>query len=219
MNSWKRIILVIFILIGGTMSFGYWSINQFDNAFDNLSASYVAIALPVFSSFKKDTGLASTSPEISETLATSTDETILAITSTTTTATATPITATSTDLELSFTFPQKGDKVHTGCTYQISWQSSTTINSLGTTLIDAGIGKVAGPIASGLAKENSIEEDSQNLEWKVGNVWPGEYYIKVSKINGVDTETRSKVFIINRMPANTSTDRKENICKESGGLF
>jgi hypothetical protein len=42
MKDWKRIVLVVFVLFGATLSFGYWSFNQFDNAFENLSASYIA---------------------------------------------------------------------------------------------------------------------------------------------------------------------------------
>lgn len=218
MNNWKRIILVIFILIGGVTFFRYWSVNQFNQVFNNLSDLYVANTYSVYPSFKQNAELASTSPEISVELATST-EIIPAITSTTTNATTTPVTATPANLELSFTFPQKGDGVYIDCTYPISWQSSTTINSLETALIDAGTKESMGPIASGLAKENTIEKDLQNLNWKIGNVWPGEYYIKVLKINDIKTEFRSNVFEINKMSKNISANEKENICKGSGGLF
>lgn len=227
MKNWIRIFLICFALVGGTAFFSYWSINRFNQAFDHLSAPYLANTRSIYLSFKQNTGLASTSPEISEELATSTDETIPVITSTTTTATGsasspqatTPATVTSTDLELSFTFPPKGTGVYIGCTYPISWQSSTMINSLVTTLVDAGTRETMGPIASGLAKENTIERDLQNLNWKVGNVWPGAYYIKISKINDVEAELRSKVFEINKMSKNISTSEKENVCKESGGSF
>ena len=213
--AWKRIILKAFVLIGSATFFSYWSINQFNQAFDNLSASYFASINSVYPSFEQKVELASTSPEISGELATSADETIPSITATMTAATTTLSADTSTDLELSFTFPQKNDEVFIGCTYQLSWQSSTTINSLESTLVDAGTRESMGPIASGLAKENAIEKDSQNLSWKVGVVWPGEYYIKVSNINGADLETRSKVFTISKMPKGISVDEREKICKES----
>jgi len=181
------------------MFFGYWSINQFDSAFDNLSAPYFANIHSVYPVRGNDSngvyppkdGLAPTSPEISGEL------------------------ATSTELELSFTFPQKGDEVYIGCTYPISWQSSTAINSLQTALVDAGTGESVGPIASGLEKENTIERDLQNLEWKVRVIWPGTYYIKVSKINGVEVEFRSKIFEINNMPKGIDEEEKINICGES----
>jgi len=215
MGSWKRITLISFILIGSVAFFSYWSINQFNQVFDSLNGS-VANILATSSSFKKNTDLASISLEIPRELATPTDETMPVITSTTTTATTTPVTADSTDLEMSFTFPQKGDEVYTGCTYSISWQSSTAINSLETALVDAGTGESMGPIASGLAKENTIEKDLQNLKWKVGNIWPGEYYIKALKINGADVEIRSKAFAINNIPKGLNTAEREKICKKSG---
>ncbi|OHB19092.1 MAG: hypothetical protein A3D40_02355 [Parcubacteria group bacterium RIFCSPHIGHO2_02_FULL_40_12] len=69
-----------------------------------------------------------------------------------------------------------------------------------------------------MAKENTIEKESQNLNWKVGfSVWPGAYYIKVSKINGVEAEFRSGVFGINKMPEGIDEEEKINICRESSG--
>ncbi len=201
------------------MAFGYWSQYQFNGALSNLETTITANTLLVSSSPEKDAKLASTSLEISKALASSSEETIPVVALTTTTATTTPATATSTNLELSFNFPKKGDEVYIGCTYPISWQSPTTINSLGTVLIDAGARESADPIASGLAKETTIEKDLQKLKWKVGVVWPGKYYIKVLKINGADVEIRSKVFTINNMPKGINTDEREKICKKSGGLF
>ena len=129
------------------------------------------------------------------------------------------LTATSTDLKLSFIFPKKNNKVYIGCTYQLSFQSSTTIRLVETTLIDAGAIETIEPIVSGLAEENKIEPNSQSLDWKVGVVWPGKYYIKVSNINGADLENYSKVFTISKMTKGISVDEKEKICKESDGSF
>ena len=188
MKNRMRIFLLCFVLLGGTAIFGYWSINQFNQAFDNLNTSYLANTNSVYPFFKKDAGLASTSPEILMTLATSTDP------------------------KLSFTFPQKDTEVYVGCTYPISWQSSAMISSLEAALIDAGMKEAMGPIASGLARENKIEPNSQSLDWKVGVVWPGAYYITVSKINGVEAEFRSKVFKINEMPKGIDKKEKLKIC-------
>lgn len=225
MTSWKRIILVIFVVIGSVTAFGYWSISQFNQALDNVSASYLASTHSLYAAFKQSTKRASTSQEITGELATSTDATILLSTATTTdstsslqaSATTTPVT--STDVELSFTFPKSGDDVYIDCTYPISWQSSTTIDVMETVLVDAGTGESAGPIASGLAREYIIETDAQGLDWKVGIVWPGDYYIKVLKVNGTDTEMRSKVFTIHKMTEGIHTDEREKICKGSGGLL
>ena len=195
MKSWERITLVVFILIGSATFFGYWSVNQFNQVFDNLSASYLANTSSVYPSFKQNAGLAFISPEISVEL------------------------ATSTDTELSFTFPQKDTGVYISCTYPIAWRSSTTIHSLYATLVDSDTGKSMGPVASGLAKENTIEKEPQNLNWKVGFVLPGAYYIKISKINNVDIEAESEIFIINKISENIDISEQKNICEESGGLF
>jgi len=213
MKNWIRIFLVSFVLIGGTISFGYWSINRFNQAFDvNLNASYLANTYSVYPAFKQNAGSASTSPEISGELATSTGSQSSPKAMTGEAGQVTP-----TDPELSFTFPQKDTRVYIGCTYQISWQSSTTIHSWETALVDAGMREVVGPKTSGLAKENTIEKESQNLNWKVGFVWPGAYYIKISKINDVDTETRSKNFIINEMPSGSGKKEQKGLCEKTGG--
>ena len=219
MKSWKRITLVVFVLIGGTMYFSYWYINQFNIALDNISAPYFANIHSAYPSFKQDTGLASTSseieisPEISGEFVMSTDSELA---SASPEISVTPVT--STDPKLSFTSPQKDTKVYIGCTYPISWQSSMMINSLEAALIDAGARETIEPKTSGLAKENTIEKESQNLNWKVGfSVWPGAYYIKVSKINGVEAEFRSKTFQIGKLPEGINEEEKINICRESSG--
>lgn len=218
MQHWVRIVLAVLMLLGGTLSFGYWSLRQFDTIFDNLDTPYVANTLTASSSFKEDADGEFASREMSDALATPTDGIIPPFTATTTTASTTPVTATSTDLEFSFTFPQKGDEVYIGCTYPISWQSSTTVQSLETALIDAGTRKPVGPIASGLARGNIVEQGSQNLKWQVGIVWPGEYFIELSKINGVEVDFRSKVFETNKIPAGMSEAEKTARCQSSGGV-
>lgn len=207
MKSLIRIAVVVFVLVGGTAFFGYWSTNQFDEAFNNLSAAYSAITPQVYFHSRQNLEPASTSPETSGFSATTTNPK-LGLTSTSTATT----TATTTNPKLVFNFPKKGAVVYVGCTYPISWQSSTTIDSLGIALIDAGTRETVGPNTGGLAKENTIEKDSQTINWKVGSVWPGSYYIKISRINGINTEIRSSVFTIKK-------SEQKNICEESGSLF
>ena len=206
MKNWIRIFLVCFALVGGTAFFVYQSLNLFDDALDDLSASSFVIAKMPPILFSDETNKEQIPTSTPETISTSTPETI-------------STSATSTDLKLSFIFPKKNNKVYIGCTYQLSFQSSTTIHLLETALIDAGTTETVEPSASGLARENKIEPNSQSLDWKVGVVWPGKYYIKVSNINGVDLENYSKTFTISKMPKGISVDEREKICKESGGLF
>ena len=213
--------MISFVLVGGAAFFVYHSLNQFNNTLDNLSASSFAIAnIPpvLFSDKTNKEQIPTSTPEIISTTATSTD---ISTTATSTLVTSTDIstTATSTDLKLSFSFPKKNSEVYIGCAYQLSFQSSTTIRLLETALIDDGTNETVEPIASGLARENKIEPNSQSLDWKVGVVWPGKYYIKVSNINGADLKSYSKVFTIRKMSKGISADKREKICKESNGSF
>lgn len=214
MKNWIRIFLVCFVLVGGTAFFVYRFLNQFNNALDDLSASSFAIAnIPPVLFSDKTNNKEQIPTSTPETISTSTPETVP-----TSTREIISTSATSTDLKPSFIFSKKDNKVYIGCAYQLfSFQSSTAVRSLETALIDAGNNRTVEPIASGLAKENKIEPNSQSLDWKVGVVWPGEYYIKASNVNGADLE--SKVFTIRKMPKGISADEKEKICKESDGSF
>jgi len=206
MKNWIRIFLVCFVLVGGTAFFVYQSLNLFDDALDDLSASSFVIAKMPPILFSDETNKEQIPTSTPETISTSTPETISTSTPETiststpeTISTSTPETistsATSTDLKLSFIFPKKNNKVYIGTTETVE------------------------PSASGLARENKIEPNSQSLDWKVGVVWPGKYYIKVSNINGADLENYSKVFTISKMTKGISVDEKEKICKESDGSF
>ena len=223
MKNWIRIFLISFVLVGGAAFFVYHSLNQFNNTLDNLSASSFAIAnIPpvLFSDKTNKEQIPTSSPETISTTATSTDVSIsTSATSTFVTSTDISTTATSTDLKLSFVFPKKNSKVYIGCAYQLSFQSSTPIHLLEIALIDDGTNETVEPIASGLARENKIEPNSQSLDWKVGVVWPGKYYIKVSNINGVDLKKYSKVFTISKMRKGISVNEREKICKESNSSF
>lgn len=210
MSGWKYISIIVSILLGGTGYFGYWALSQHNLALDTYGASYSQLGAS-FAAYSKSV--------LDQTTATTTDSLEISTTTPQTISTTTPIilstSATSTEVKLSFIFPKKNNDVYIGCTYQIPLQASTTIHSLGAALIDAGTRETIGPIASGLAKENAIEKNSQNLSWKVGVVWPGKYYIKVSNINGIDVETRSNVFTISKMPNDISAAEREKKCKQS----
>jgi len=200
MKNWIRIFLVCFVLIGGTAFFAFYSINQLNKAFDDIEASFFATVKIPQVHFSDKTNKEQIPTSTPETIPTSTPEII-------------STSATSTDLDLSFIFPKKNNEVYIGCTYQLSFQSSTTIRSLEIALLDDGTNETIEPSASGIARENKIEPNSQSLDWKVGVVWPGKYYIKVSNINGVELENYSKTFTIRKMPKDISVGEKEKICK------
>src|SRR3989338_6532397 len=189
MKDWKRIVLVVFLLLGATLSFGYWSLNQFDVVFDRFDS---LIASPATIIYPADTQ--STASETS-TPATST----------------TPTDQNNVDSKFQLIFSTRKSVVYIGCTYEISWLASTTIKSLETALIDAGTRKPTGPVASGISKENIPDDDSQSLKWKEGVVWPGEYFISISNVNGVATDERSQKFIINEIPNGSDEEEQKNL--------
>jgi len=203
MKNIIRIFLICFVFVGGAAFFGYWSMNQFNRYFDGLSTS-LANVNSAHRSFSRPSRpneeIALTTLDIFVGSATSTDPGSSS--------------STSTVSKLSLTFPENNTEVYIGCTYPISWHSSTTVNSLEVALIDVDTGETSGPIASGLAEEYEIKTDSQSLDWEVGVVWPGEYFILISKINGVEEEIKSKYFMINKMPEDISDNERENICKK-----
>ncbi|MFH1078610.1 MAG: hypothetical protein V1745_05030 [Patescibacteria group bacterium] len=196
-----RVFSICIVLVGGTAFFAYQLLNQFNIALDDLSASSFAIATQPIPHAVTTTGQVPTStPEIVPVAATSTEM------------------ATSTESNLSFVSPKQGSALYFGCTYQLSFQSSTTIHSLVTVLVDASTTEAIEPTASGLAQESRMESDAQNLYWKVGVAWPGEYYVKASNVNGADVkEYTSDAFTIRMMPKGKTAAERENICKESNG--
>ena len=192
MKDWKRIFLFVFVLLGAALSFRYWSLNQFDDVFDSLIASSAVVIPPIDprSTVSETSTLASSTPP--------TDQNDL-------------------DSTFQLIFSPKKDAVYVGCTYEISWLASTTIKSLETALIDVGTREPTGPVASGISKENIPDDDSQSLKWKVGVVWPGEYFISISNVNGVVTDERSRKFIINEIPDGSGEKERKNLCEETGG--
>lgn len=212
MKNWRRIFLICFVLVGSTAFFVFYSLRQLNKAFDDITASSFAAAErpPILFSDKtnKDKDkeqVPISAPETVSTPATP-PETV-----------STP--AAPTDLKLSFIFPKENDEVYIGCTYRLLFQSSAAIRLLEAELFDAGAIKAIEPDASGLARENKIAPGSQSLDWKVGMVWPGEYYLEVTNINGVDAKIYSGDFTIIKMPKDISVGEKEKICQDSGGSF
>lgn len=221
MKGWIRIALITVVLIGSASLFGYWSVNQLNATFNTVSATYLQNTSSVYLSLKHGNAeSASTSPETAVSTATSTDLQQNAESASTSPKLFVSI-ATSTDPKISFIFPfpQKDAEVYIGCIYPISWQASTTIRSFRAELVDAVTRDTLEPKTSGLTKENTIEKGTQNLDWGVEAVRLGSYYIKISKVNAGTAVARSGVFMINKMSGGISANERENICKESGGLF
>jgi hypothetical protein len=203
MKNGIRIIAIVALLLGGVTSFGYWAMGQFDQAFDTLDSS-LASTQAAYEAFRTQV-----EKQASATLATTLE-----------TASTTPgVAATSTPPSLSFTFPKSNTNVYIGCTYGISWESSVAVSSLEAALIDSGTKMATGSSTSGLAKEHSIKEKVGGLSWKVGPLTPGVYYLKVSKVNSIPVEIRSKVFTISKTPEDLSAEERKGVCEASNRLI
>ncbi len=110
MKNWRRVILVCFVLVGGTAFFVYYFLNQFNTALDDLSTSSLIIVDTALSDKTNKEQVSTSTPETVSTstleiTSTSTPETVststLEITSTSTpetVSTSTSISVTSTGL-------------------------------------------------------------------------------------------------------------------------
>lgn len=193
MKNRARIFLVCFILVGGTGLFAFRSLNQLNNALDDISATNLAMADASPNSFFNTTNnepAPAAAPEVSG--------------------------ATSVNLEPSFIFPQQDDELYMGCTYQILVQLPAAVSSLDTALVDAGSRDTVGAATSGLAKKNTIDPNSKSFNWKIGVFFHGDYYIKATAQGAA---FRSGTIALKWMPRDASDAEKTQLCKDSGGSF
>lgn len=185
MSNVKRITLASVVLVGCAGVFALWSYSEFSKVTDQMATSVVPVMI---SQTPKQT-----------------------IAATTTAVTPTPEASTQTQLPLvpptlDFAFPIKESELSQGCVYPVSFTSSTTLETLATTLVDSGTGKRVGPGTANLAATTTVSD--QKFDWKVGTAWPGKYYLLISNINGIAVKFRSGTFTINPKPEG------ENQCSE-----
>jgi hypothetical protein len=196
MKNVLRITIFVIILIGGTLSFGYWALKSFDKTFSSIDRSNELYYSSLASRLKSEI------PPINleaSAVASVSSEPLASDNISTTVASDTQNTNNSQETNFAFTFPTKGSNVSEGCQYNITWTSALPVNAIDFSLIDAGTLQATGPIASGLPK-NVAENNMKNFIWKVGNVWPGEYYILASNINSQNENKKSSHFFINKIP-------------------
>lgn len=94
-----------------------------------------------------------------------------------------------------FNHPSKGDELTVGCLYNIDLTSSTTIQSLELTLVDAESDEPIDTKSSGLASTTDLGK-LKKIPWTVGGVESGEYYLSLLKINGLKVGQKSEIFNI-----------------------
>jgi hypothetical protein len=187
MSNTKRIVIITLIFIGGTSIFASWAYYNFNLAFSDIDKLLVT---------KTDNKASALSYKFG-----------------TTTPAQTPVVATTSPkteaLEFEFTFPTKAVDLYEGCKYKIEWTSSQKIDSISISLLDAGTRESMGPNTAGIPK-TITGDDLNSYEWKVGKVWPGEYLLLATELNGQKINERSYKFIINEIPAGSDLD---TVCK------
>jgi hypothetical protein len=198
MGYWKRILIVTCCLVGGAGCFYYWSLGQFNQAFSQLDVAYNSSALVVAPEI---------APIVTDT-ATSTASTTMAVSTS-------PVGIIS---DIFFTFPVRGKTVYSGCTYDVAWTASSTVNSIDLSLVDAGTQKSLGPVTSGITA-HIADKRITGMQWKVGTVWPGNYYIGISQLNGTEVKMRSPKFIIEAIPDDVDVAQRADYCSQTGGKF
>ena len=97
--------------------------------------------------------------------------------------------------QVSFNYPTAGDKLTAGCLYNIRLTSSTTLNSLALTLMDAENDEPIDTKSSGLATTTTLGKLKQ-IPWTVGELPDSEYYLSLSKVNDLKVSVESGVFSI-----------------------
>lgn len=195
MKTALKIIVCSIILVGSTLFFAHWSINSLEtelSRIDKIQETNLANIIAI----QKTKQVEAESP-VTELSTTTTPEL--------------QTTAINVD-DFKFTFPATYIDVYKECTYTVSWDD-IGIESIDIALIDAGTKEKMGPISSGIPK-NIIGQNIKNFEWKVGNVWPGEYYIFVSKINNSEVQKKSALINIGGLSSDLDVNGRQAFCSE-----
>lgn len=101
-------------------------------------------------------------------------------------------------LDFGFIYPNKNANLYQNCKYKISLNIGEVLkpNYIGVLLFDAGNEKEVDSKQSGLV--HSLTLIQNQFLWSVGNIWPGEYYLLISTIDGQDVNIKSEKFFINK---------------------
>ncbi len=187
MSDIKRIITWIFVLLGGTFLFYLWSNARMEEIKD--LDTYTEEYKPVIKQDVKKYYIYSTSTNIQVLLSKMLIDNNQ--------STSTLLLANSVDYErYNFIKPKKDQILYKGCTYDIAldFADGDSPEYMGISLADFGTKKFVSKDISGL--KNSITLKDNSFKWYIGDIWPGEYYLMVSMINGVDVNVVSNKFII-----------------------
>jgi hypothetical protein len=193
MSNTKRITIWVFLLIGSAFLFYLWA-NQriYEIRTQNDADIYIDIPKTILKKSTDDYYKYSTSTPFQILLEKDLD---MNIWSTTTLKIAT---SSLDDKDFNFIYPDKTTTLYSGCTYEIKLDLHDKIspNYIGIQLIDSGSGKSVSNKDSGLI--NSISFKNNIFRWTVGDIWPGQYYLFIPLIDGVDVKIKSQKFKIEK---------------------
>ena len=201
MKHTLRIIFFSIVLMGGALYFGYWAHNRFNQAFtdiDTATTTVVAHSVVAHASIPTlPTPQATPKPDISTPAQPETPKP---------TAVVLPKESTK---DFAFTAPTKGMTLYQGCTYTIAW--SPEVSTVAMALVDAGTREHMGPVTSGIPK-TVTGAAKKSIEWKVGSVWPGQYYILTASINDAAKVVKSGTFDIESIPKTMTPEQAKSLC-------
>lgn len=197
MKNFLRISLFVCVLVGGAFASKIWATREFTAAFRPLDEVF--------------------EPTVPEG---ATDQAAAAIFSQDVQNASTTVEMVGED-NFSFVFPAKGALLYQGCTYPVSWTASTTIRSIGLSLVDAGTRNLVSAAQSGIPEENKTNMDMfKKLSWKVGiRVWPGQYFLELTSLNASSTSEKSYRFEVDVIPEGISEEELQALCKNTGGTL
>ncbi len=215
MKEMKYIIIIVVILVGGALLFRFWALNNFNSVLSDMDKENTPVYIP-----KKvvlDTEATPVIPIIpveGEVVPIILPKEILLNNKIIKDEIVDIKKEDGKVIDLIFTSPAKDANLYIGCKYSISISSSSVISSINMSLYDFGTRKVQGPIASGIPKDIT-GKDIKSVDWKVGNVWPGKYFISTLNINGQELSKKSLVFNINKIPEDIKKSDIEEFCKNN----
>lgn len=180
---------VSFLLIGSAYAFRIWALQEFAAALDQMTGNGTQKSLLASVGIAgQDMGSAST------TLAVSSDS--------------------SAPKQLTFMFPSDGDTLYEGCAYPVTWESSTTLTAIGLKIRDAHALQAVSPAVAGLP--TNATTTNSTLQWRVGTVRPGTYYLEITSANGLEYQQRGPSIELAEPAQDAQLDV---LCKKTGGTI
>lgn len=107
-------------------------------------------------------------------------------------------TSTIDDIDFNFKTPDSKSVFYAGCTYdvELDFASDFKPDYIGVKLIDFGTQKEVDIKSNGLIKSLTLKDSV--FKWSVGDIWPGDYYLFIPMINGLDVKIKSEKFRIDK---------------------